>query len=182
MEKEYELHLELESGQNNKFLAEILSFEKLLRLNPYWVIKNIDTKSDGFAVQAEDHETNAPFSFSGDLVSDDVDGVTIRIDSLNWQQITLFERNNQLWVKVIFDGEPPETEEQKVVYWLRSIREYIRLYVTTNLWTKAHRYLMNKVLLPMTPSQRKISLMLIRLSILEVFVILLIVVGYFYFN
>ncbi len=181
MEREYELHLEFGDGQNNEFLAEVLSFEKMLRLNPYWVIKDIETKDNGFVVQAEDHETNAPFSFSGDLIHDD-EGVILRVDALNWQQITLFERNGELLVRVVFDGEQPEVEEQKVIYWLRSIREYIRIYVTTNLWTKAHRYLMNKILLPMSPSQRKISLMLIRLSILEIFVILLIVVGYFYFN
>lgn len=182
MEKEYELHLELGDDQNNEFLTEILSFEKLLRLNPYWVIKDIETTVNGFTVQAEDHETNAPFSFSGDFSGGSVEGVSLRVDSLDWQKITLFERSGELLAHVIFDGEQAEIEEQKVVYWLRSIREYIRLYVTTNLWTKAHRYLMNKVLLPMTPSQRKISLMMIRLSILEIVIILVIVVGYFYFN
>lgn len=182
MEKEYELHLELADDQNNQFLAEILSFEKLIRLNPYWVIRDIDCREKKYSVQAEDHETNIPFSFSGELAAGRVEGVTISADSLDWLQVTLFKREGQLWAKVQFANDPPEIEEQKVVYWLRSIREYVRLYVTTNLWTRAHRYLMNRILLPMTPSQRKISLMLIRLSILEVVIILLIVVGYFYFN
>ncbi len=40
---------------------------------------------------------------------------------------------------------------------------------------------MNRIILKMTPSQRKISLMLIRLTVVEIFVILLIVVGYVIF-
>ncbi len=182
MEKEYELHLELITAQGNQLLADTLHFERLLRLNPYWAIKELQEEIEGYSVKAEDHETNVSFSFSGSVISDKRDGVTLEAEGLEWKSITLFERDSMLWVRVIFEGEPKEQEEQKLLYWLRSIREYLRLYRTTSLWTKMHRYLMNRILLPMTPSQRKISLMLIRLTILEVFIILLIVVGYFWFN
>ena len=182
MEKEYELHLEIKGEQASELLFSNLQYERLLRLNPYWVIKELKEEGGDYFAQCEDHETNEPFSFSGCLRSVNSGGVTIEMKGLPWQSISLFERDSVLWARVVFETEPDEKEEQKLIYWLRSIREYMRLYATTSLWTRMHRYLMNKVLLPMTPSQRKISLMLVRLSILEVVIILIIVVGYFYFN
>ena len=55
------------------------------------------------------------------------------------------------------------------------------MYLKNTLNTVFFRYIMNKIILKMTPSQRKISLMLIRLTVVEIFVILLILVGYVIF-
>jgi len=79
------------------------------------------------------------------------------------------------------EEEPDEAVERLVVLWIRSIKEYLRMYLKNTLNTIFFRYIMNKIILKMTPSQRKISLMLIRLTVVEIFVILLIVIGYVIF-
>ena len=70
-------------------------------------------------------------------------------------------------------------EEQDLTLWLQSIRQYLRLYLKTTPNTLFFRFLMNKALLKMNPSQRKISLMIYRFTLLEIVVILIILVGYF---
>jgi hypothetical protein len=79
------------------------------------------------------------------------------------------------------EDELAEDVERHVVLWLRSVKEYLRMYLTNSLNARVFRYIMNRVILKMTPSQRKISLMLIRLTVVEIFIILLIVVGYVVF-
>lgn len=181
MEKEYELHLQLAQGQQNKFLGDHLLLEQIIRLNPYWKITEITGSTGEYEINGEDHETAVPFAVKGEFETSEANGVTITAKEESWSSITFFERDGAAWATVNYHEEPDEAEEQKIVYWLRSIREYLRLYVTSNLWTKAHRYMMNKILLPMSPSQRKISLMMIRVTIVEIVVIIAIVAGYFCF-
>ena len=183
MEKEYELHLDLGARGSNSFICEHLTLDRIVRLNPYWKIIGLEEKGDdGYELDAMDHETDEPFELVGTTISSPQSGVTLCADEREWSEIVFYLKDGGLWALVSSVDGLTEKDEERMIYWFRSVREYLRLYVKDTLWSKAHRYIMNKILLPMSPSQRKISLMMIRLSVLEIFVILLAIVGYYYFN
>ncbi|HSO18287.1 MAG TPA: hypothetical protein VLT88_02445, partial [Desulfosarcina sp.] len=91
-----------------------------------------------------------------------------------------FTRNDRIHVGVATAADRlAEKDEQNLTLWLQSIRQYLRLYLTTTPYTLFFRWLMNRALLHMNPSQRKICLMIYRFTVLEVVVILIILIGYF---
>ncbi len=71
--------------------------------------------------------------------------------------------------------------EDDILRWLTGIREYARLYMGSTLNTLLFRFLMNKMMLRMNPSQRKISMMLIKITLVEILVFIVIVAGYLMF-
>jgi hypothetical protein len=66
--------------------------------------------------------------------------------------------------------------------WLRGIREYLRLYLSNSPNTLFFRFLMNRVMLRMNPSQRKICIMIYKITVVEIILILVIIIGFVYFN
>lgn len=178
--KEYDLCLPWEAEKDRNVAARV-SDESLFRLNPHWIIKDFTSSPTAYTAELVDHETGTPATLNGEIVRDKNTLITITADGGEWRTITLLEKNGTLWAEVLYSGEPPEEIERKVVLWLRAIQQYLRLYKTDSLNTRFFRLLMNRVILTMTPSQRKISLMLIRITILELLVIVLILVGWFFF-
>ncbi len=189
MKKEYELGLPVVGKARRLEPLELLSVEKLLRLNPHWIIKSAAGDRDDFTASVVDHETGRSLELEGSLDADN-SLLHISLSGAGFRDISFLERDEQVWVVVDYfaadndDGnnEPEETTEHRVVMWLRSIKEYFRLYQTDSLNTLFFRFLMNKIILQMTPSQRKISLMLVRITAVELAVILFIVAAYVMFN
>lgn len=77
------------------------------------------------------------------------------------------------------DGEPDP--DDPLLLWIRAIKEYIRIYLKRTPATLFFRLLMNKMILKMDPSQRKICLMMAKITAVELLVILLIVIAYAFF-
>ena len=69
-----------------------------------------------------------------------------------------------------------------MLLWIRAIQEYLRLYATTTPQTLVFRGIMNSMMLKMNPSQRKITIMLTKITVIELLVTVIIVVGYVYFG
>ncbi len=183
MLKEYDLSLPVQGKQKPLSLADLLSVETLLRLNPHWIVDNLVEDNGTFTVALKDHETERIFELSGSLASSDAQTLELTFEQGDYSKIRLFPRESGFWAEVKYSSEeePEEATERLVVLWIRSIKEYLRMYLKNTLNTIFFRYIMNRIILKMTPSQRKISLMLIRLTVVEIFVILLIVIGYVIF-
>lgn len=184
MHKEYELNLPVQGKKKPLSLADLLSIETLLRLNPHWIVEKLVEENGTFTVALKDHETERSFQLMGSLACPDAQTLELSFTQGDYQMIRLFPKDTGFWAEVIYrseDEEPNEAVESHVVLWVRSIKEYLRMYLKNTLNTVFFRYIMNKIILKMTPSQRKISLMLIRLTVVEIFVILLIVIGYVIF-
>ncbi len=185
MEKDYALALEASEKRNpidfNRFLDE----EKLLRLHPHWVITQIKKENHRIAARIRDHATDDRFGLSFELVFYGANRMRLVFATDDLKEIDFFLKNKELHARVIYpdtEGALEAVEEKyNISLWLRGIREYIRLYLTTSINTLFFRLLMNRVILTMTPSQRKISMMLFRFTLLEILVILLIVIGYVIF-
>ncbi|MGB3210328.1 MAG: hypothetical protein WBB19_06445 [Desulforhopalus sp.] len=183
MQKEYDLSLPAQGKKNLLSPAKLLSAETLLRLNPHWIVEELVEENGTFTAALKDHETEKSFQLLGTLTSPDAQTLEATLEQGDYKKVKLFRRGAGFWAEVVYrsEEEPDEAVERHVVLWIRSIKEYLRMYLNNSLNTVFFRYLMNKIILKMTPSQRKISLMLIRITVVEVFVILLIVVGYVIF-
>ncbi len=182
MNKDYDLHIPVQLNKKSLNLRTLLQPETLFRLNPHWIIENFQQDNGGFKFDLTDHVSGKTSNVEGTLTfnSEHEMSLTVHCDEIN--SLRLFSQDNKLWAAVEYShGEIDETTEYYIVMWLRSIKEYLRLYLKNSFNTVIFRYLMNKVILKMTPSQRKISLMLIRITALELLVILIIVIGYYFF-
>lgn len=183
MIKEYDLHLD-RVAKVKPLLAELLLPETLLRLNPHWILDDLSVAGGGFEASLKDHETSKPFELAG-VVSLTEDGwLKIDFEDADYSEILLFIKDDKLQAKVDFtleEDDLTEATELQLVLWLRAIKEYLRMYSKNSIYAKFFQYIMDRIILKMTPSQRKISLMLIRITVVEIFVILLIVIGYVIF-
>lgn len=144
----------------------------------------MDESDDSFTASLKDHVSDTEFTVKGTVTAVDKNRFVLSMDHESYRGVEIFITDDKLMAVVHYGyGEEELTEEVErfIVLWLRSVKEYLRMYLTNSLNARLFRYAMNRVILKMTPSQRKISLMLIRLTVVEIFVILLIVVGYVIF-
>jgi hypothetical protein len=186
MQKEYDLNLPAHGKKKPLSLADLLSVETLLRLNPHWIVEKLDEENGSFSASFKDHETEKTFQLTGSLAFPDAQTLELSFDEGYYQKIRLFPKDSTFWSEVVYrteeeQQEPGEDIERHVVLWIRSIKEYLRMYLKNTINTVFFRYIMNRIILKMTPSQRKISLMMIRLTVVEILVILFIVIGYVIF-
>ena len=180
MRKEYDIYLPWVRAKDHDVFARVRE-EFIFRLNPHWIINSFSYSKESYVAEITDHETEQPNVLKGDY-SIDPDGFPrISAEQNDWDSLKFFEKNGSLHAEVNFTEDPSEEVERQVVLWLRSVKEYLRLYTTNSINARFFRLVMNRVILQMTPSQRKISLMLIRITILELLAIVLILVGWFFF-
>lgn len=184
MQKEYDLSLHVGEAKRPMVLDDVLSVETLLRLNPHWIIDTVDDYNDRYSADLKDYVSGEEFSLEGTLERVAGGNIVLTLDHERCHKIAISITDGDLQATVTYpclEEELSEEEERYVVLWLRSVKEYLRMYLKDTLYSKFSRYIMNKITLQMTPSQRKISLMLIRFTIVEIFVIFLIVIGYVIF-
>ncbi len=180
MLKSYDLFLDF-TNKNCENIFTLIKKEFIFRLNPHWIITDIDIQADRYSIDITDHASGNPSHLSGQIVLNGEYLLQLSSDNSEWKTISFFIKSNSLHAEVLFATSPTDEQERFLVLWLRSIKEYLRLYLHNSINTRLFRMVMNKVILQMTPSQRKICLMLIRLTVVELVVILLILVGWFFF-
>lgn len=163
-------------------LHTLFFHDRLLRLHPNWFISNFQQDGISFTATIKDYATEEEFPLSGSFVYIEKEGELLRISLTETIDVTIIflNRNNKLAVQVI----TPQGEmdvDNPLLLWIRAIREYIRIYTRQTPGTLFFRLVMNRMVLQMNPSQRKICLMLARITFVEILVILFIVVGYVIF-
>lgn len=179
MEKTIDLGLPLPAGSRLNWQA-VLDAERLLRLHPHWHVEALAREENRIRACLKDHATDAVFDFAFALSFPGPHEFVITSDGEPLSRLHFFTRNDRIHVTLATAGrELAEKDEQDLTLWLQSIRQYLRLYLTTTPYTLFFRWLMNRALLRMNPSQRKICMMMYRFTVLEVVVILIILVGYF---
>jgi len=184
MQKEYDLSLPVAEAKKPLVLSDLLSVETFLRLNPHWIIESVTDAGGSFEAGIKDHVTEKKISIKGTITATAPGRLVIIMDHDAYKTIEIFTTKEELMGIVTYgctEDDLTEDVERHVVLWLRSVKEYLRMYLKDSLNAKIFRFMMNRIILKMTPSQRKISLMLIRITVVEIFVILLIVVGYVIF-
>jgi hypothetical protein len=161
------------------------SAEKLLRLHPHWHLGELASAGGTWHATLKNHATESDFQlvFRLDFPAGTGTDACMRIEFEGAHlDAMVFERSRgRIVVRLVNPYPPARPDLFQLDLWLRGIYGYLGLYVRNTPWRQINRVIMNRVLIPMNPSQRKISIMIYRFTVLEVVVILLIVVGYFFF-
>jgi hypothetical protein len=182
MKKEFDLSLKIGGFESLPDYSHIITPEKLCRLHPHWFVDDPVTDGDRFAASIRDHATDETFALSFSVsFNDPSKSEIIKVKVMEGPLLSLrfFVKEGGLFAEATYPtGGPDDKTDSDIFLWVKSIREYLRIYITRNPVTLFFRVLMNRVILTMNPSQRKICLMLFRFTMLEVLVIILIVIGY----
>lgn len=185
MIKEFDLSLKIGAFESLPDFSTIIDPAKLCRLHPHWFVDNPVTDGDRFAASIRDHATDETFALSFSVsFSDPSKAEIIKVTVLEGPLLALrfFVKDGGLFAEATYPaGGPDDKTDADIFLWVKSIREYLRIYITRNPMALFFRVLMNRVILTMNPSQRKICLMLFRFTVLEVLVIILVVIGYVVF-
>lgn len=184
MKKEYELKLPITDATLEIFPGKLLDAEKLIRLNPLWTVREFKDDGDTFQAELTDYSTDREFTLKGVFDSDTPENLKVELTEGDYELISITPVDGTYQATVTYadpDFEEESEQERNTVLWLRGIQEYLRLYQKKTINTRVFRYIMNRIVLTMTPSQRKICLMLLRLTAVELVVILIIVIGYVFF-
>jgi hypothetical protein len=181
MLKNYPLHVD---PKNRAELFSCLSFETIFHLNPNWEFSNESIDEIGnFSFSIEDYATEEQFDITGHYLQTE-STIELQLTHPHIQALALHYNDEAQTIHAEVEytsNEISEETEALIVYWLRAIQAYLRLYISKTPYTLFHRILMNTMVLKMSPSQRKISLMIYRFTLLEILVILILVIGYFFF-
>jgi hypothetical protein len=155
--------------------------DRLLRLHPNWFIQDFQRTDEHFSASIKDYATEETNPLSGTFRFNSGNDTLLEISLADENEtcITFSNLDGKLHVQLRSQKEIEGTDP--LLLWVKAIREYVRIYVKKTPATLFFRLLMNRMVLQMNPSQRKISLMMVRLTIVEIFIIILIVVGYVIF-
>jgi hypothetical protein len=116
----------------------------------------------------------------------------IQIDYSGWNKcLTSFfigeiDNGSRLTVEETYtENEPDENFEwhnTQLTYWVRSISAYLGLCSRSGLRARANKFFMDRFWIPATPSGRRISIILLKISIVELVIIIAIIVMWSIFS
>lgn len=174
----------------NLDIERILSADKLLHLHPHWFIDATSREERGISATIRDYDTDKESSFivnmsctsAPDDPPDSKPFLRISLFESGVSELLFFATRENTQVRLRCPGELDPALEQDMLLWVRAIQEYLRLYIATTPRTLFFRLLMNRMVLQMNPSQRKICLMIAKITVVELVVIVVIVIGYVFFG
>jgi hypothetical protein len=177
--QEFDLGLQLPA---DFYMQSLFPNDRLFRLHPHWFVTNFKQNGSSFSVDIKDYATQEKFSLTGSVVYQDTGSqfMTIKLSGGLEKKIIFLDKDGTLKTQIISIHDQV-TDDDPLLLWIRGIREYIRLFLKQTPVTLFFRILMNQMVLKMDPSQRKISMMITKITAVEVLVIILIVVGYVFF-
>ncbi|MDX1763705.1 MAG: hypothetical protein R3231_05235 [bacterium] len=182
MEKVFDLTLELREKNHVPDLRRILDPEKLLRLNPNWFIDDFNMEQGLATAKIRDYVTDEESQVAFRILSASQNPLEVEFDRGVVERIVFKLRDRALFARATARDLELTTEAQdNIRLWLKSIGSYLRLYLTTTVNRLFFRVWLNHFMLKMNPSQRKISIMIMKITVVEILVILLIVLGYVVF-
>ncbi|MBU1419200.1 MAG: hypothetical protein KKD01_16300 [Proteobacteria bacterium] len=177
--QEVDLGLQLPA---NFDLQTLFPNDRLLRLHPNWFVSDFHRDDGVFTALLKDYVTEEEFPASGSFVFNGNEDELLSIKLANPFNVTVAFVSSDCRLKVrIFSADEVIDASDPLLLWIRSIKEYIRIYVKRTPVTLFFRFLMNRMMLQMDPSQRKICLMIAKITAVELLVIVLLVVGYVFF-
>lgn len=182
MKKSYALQL---SGKKiaELDLATLLNEEKLLRLHPHWRIDELHEKDEYLQAILTDYASEETFQLGLKLDASRRDNSLMRITLSDYSLAAIEFVQSEIGLTAKVTGKDLEQEvEESLLLWFRSIQAYLQLYIKRTPGAFINRVLMNRMILQMTPSQRKICMMITKITIIEILVIVIIVVGYVFFT
>jgi hypothetical protein len=170
---------------------QLREIETIFRLNPHWTIKDFALSSGKrleqggkLAVELEDYAKNTKHSFNATCTVCEPDttmvleysggrklSTTLFVGGLNGSsRITLEETYEE------DESENLEWHQQKLEFWLRSIVAYLMLLSRTGPRASVTKWFMRRFWIPASPSGRSISLLIFKISLIELGLIVAIII------
>ncbi|WP_243547298.1 hypothetical protein [Pseudodesulfovibrio tunisiensis] len=159
-----------------------LTPDRLLALNPHW---HITPMPDG-GFEVEDILLRTRFTLRTECVASDSGwtmhapdmGLTLRAKPMNQGDNTALAYVCEPAGNGVTIGQM----EENLRYWLASLREYYRLYAEDTFKTRFWRFFMNRIMLRMNPTQRRICAFIMKVTLLEIILILVLIIGFWFYN
>ena len=166
-------------------LQSLFPSDHLLRFHPNWFVSDFQqkVKDASFTAAIKDYVTEEESQLSGNFVFNGTEDELLHMQLAGTMDvdISFLNHNNKLTVQIASNNTEIDPDDP-LLLWIRAIKEYIRIYLKRTPVTLFFRVVMNKMILKMDPSQRKICLMIAKITAVELLVILLVVIGYAVFS
>ncbi|CCH49278.1 hypothetical protein [Pseudodesulfovibrio piezophilus] len=167
----------------NTSFWEKLTGKTLMRLNPHWHIEKdsaIGFPVEDVLVETEFH-TAPTLSLEAGIFRAEFPEVGLTLSARacgNGTDTALSFHTDTP------EGSPLTAEDaaRTMQYWLPSLREYYRLHESNSIKHRFWRFFMDKVMLTMNPTQRRISGFMFKLTVLECLLTVILGVGWFYYG
>lgn len=153
----------------------------VMRLNPHW---HIDGTDGGY--QVDDILSDVQFTTQASLMAESAQ-FSITFSGAGVDILARRGTDGQTELAYHFDADTaPKFDAKKIeeamLFWLPSLREYYRLFATDSLRNRFWRFFMNKVMLKMNPTQRRICAFMFKLTLLEMILIVVLAVGFWFYS
>jgi hypothetical protein len=181
----------------NLSVSEATAFEVLsdlnitMRLSPYWSLKELKPLSEGPVKKGSRYEATIEY-YGKDVI--ETHGLEVneilkdkrisyKVENGVLKEISfIIEKNSNgilLTHQFLLDSEDEAVlkgTQNEVRFWLRSIGEYLKLAEGKTLWRRFFRWFMDRVWLRLTLSERKIAIIITKISILELALLVVLVI------
>ncbi|WP_333655597.1 hypothetical protein [Dissulfurispira sp.] len=180
-------------------VSEVTAFKVLsdlnviLRLSPYWSLKELKPLTEGPVEEGSRYE--ATIEYYGkevtethgleviELLSDKK--ISFKVEEGILKEISFnIEKDSdgiRLAHRFLIDSDDEailKGTRSELVFWLRSVGEYLKLAEGKTLWKKFFKWFMDRVWLRLTLSERKIAIIVTKISILELVLLLILVLAW----
>jgi hypothetical protein len=162
-----------------------------MRLSPYWSLKELKPISEGPVKKGSRYEATIEYYGKeviethglevNEILKDKM--ISYKVENGVLKEISfIIEKNSNgilLTHQFLLDSENEAVlkgTHSELVFWLRSIREYLKLAEGKTLWRRFFRWFMDRVWLRLTLSERKIAIIITKISILELALLVVLVI------
>ncbi|WP_154655436.1 hypothetical protein [Maridesulfovibrio hydrothermalis] len=167
---------------NPKFWKS-LKAKTLMRLNPHW---HLDKKTEA-GTPVEDMLVDKKFlsepilSFEQNIFKADFPetglSISARMDDNGGSTSLRYD-----FTPVADSKFTTEDAQKTVQYWLPSLREYYRLHQSNSVKHRFWRFFMDKIMLTMNPTQRRICSFMFKLTMLEILFVTALIIGWHFYG
>jgi len=145
--------------------------EKWFRLNPQWEVLSIERachikKGDRFGLRVRYDRTENLVNYDG-VVEELIDGrlLSVRLNAENLRRITVHFGDKGdtsiLRQEEIMENEGSPMDQGELNSWLKSVAWYLVLQNKNTPWSKFWKFFMDRLWLRMSPSGRRIVLLIV---------------------
>ena len=154
-----------------KILPFFYGLEKWFSLNPQWQVLSIEgaghiKKGDRFGLRVRYDRTENLVNYDG-FVEELIDGrvLSVRLNAENLRRITVHFGDKGdpsiLRQEEIMGNEGSPMDQGELNAWLKSVAWYLMLQNRNTLWSKFWKFFMDRLWLRMSPSGRRIVILVV---------------------
>lgn len=177
---------------------QLCGIERVFRLNPHWTVERF-VISPGPRLQAgsrieaeiEDYATGEVYRLDGECTCFEPPRTMVLEYGDSPKRGTKFfvgevDGGSRITVEETY-GEEEEDDRlqwhrQQLEFWVRSIVAYLRLQARPGIRAAITRWFMNRFWIPATPSGRRISIFVLKISLVEIVIIVAMVAAWALFT